>query len=112
MNTRMLANAPVGIGPVITGRQGECPAYYIDLVYPDGSTERLFWTKACRGADRMAKLSAIRQRIALAEKLRPEVVLAHDQQSFQGLVTIIKGLRGMSDKIRHNRRRTDVLMGA
>jgi hypothetical protein len=44
------------------------------------------------GMDRSAKLTAIRERITLAEKLRPVVVLAHDQQSFQGLVSIIQGL--------------------
>jgi hypothetical protein len=42
--------------------------------------------------DRSAKLTAIRERITLAEKLRTVVVLAHDQQSFQGLVSIIQGL--------------------
>jgi hypothetical protein len=83
---------PVGIGPVIAGYSGDGPVYYVDLVFPDGSTDRLIWEKARRGADRGAKLSATRKRISLAEQLRPEVVLAHDQQSFQGLVTIIQGL--------------------
>lgn len=87
---------PVGIGPVIAGWDGAEPVYYVDLVYASGETRRLTWKKSSPRADRQAKLAAIRERINLANRLRPNggVVLAHDQDSFSGLVTVLSRLSG------------------
>lgn len=85
---------PVGIGPVIAGWQGDTPVYYVDLVYADGTTRRMVWPKRSKGADRAAKLNALHERMALTRRLRPSVVLTHDETSFDGLVQVIRHLGG------------------
>lgn len=82
---------PVGIGPVIAGWHDGKPVYFVDIAYRDGSTKRMVWAKRRQGADQSVKNEAYRQRILLANKLRPEVVLTHDEASFVGLVSLLGG---------------------
>ncbi|WP_431860104.1 hypothetical protein [Azospirillum sp.] len=80
--------APVGIGPVISGWDSNVPVYYVDLVFADGSVQRLMWRKSTKGLDKKAKGNAIFERMKLAERFRGDnVVLTHDLVSFNGLVT-------------------------
>mgnify|MGYP001322985341 CR=1 FL=1 len=90
-----MKDQPVGIGPVLAGWVDGKPCYYVDLAYQDGTVERRVWEKRRNGADRPAKLAAIRHRIALANQLRPDdgVVLCHDAPSFSGLVRLVSRLR-------------------
>ncbi|GEM_PF-2758572 len=80
---------PVGIGPVIAGWDDDRPVYYVEMVFADGSVLRRSYPKRGKGADRAAKLSAIRERMGLVKLLRPEVVLTHDEASFWGLVSLL-----------------------
>lgn len=80
-----------GIGPVIAGWVDKKPVYYVDLVSVDGTVERMTVEKQSPGADRRAKVEAIRQRMNLANQLRQEgVVLAHDTYSFTALVALLR----------------------
>lgn len=84
---------PVGIGPVIAGWVGDQPVYYVDMVFADGSVLRLSYPKRSKGADRAAKLSAINERMRIAKRLRPDVVLTHDEASFCGLVSLLSRMK-------------------
>lgn len=96
MGEFLKSGEPVGIGPVIAGWQDGVPVYYVDLLFADGSTKRLTWQKAKKGADRSAKLSAIRERINLAKRLRPAGfgALIHDADSFNVLVGVLSAVTG------------------
>ena len=83
-----------GIGPVIAGRVDGVPAYYMDVVDADGIVRRCWEPKTCPRGDRLAKRRCVLDRIELAQACRGQgqpVVLAHDQQSFDGLVKILVG---------------------
>lgn len=91
MGLEMEDERPVGIGPVIAGWHDDRPVYFVDVVLGDGTTRRAVWQKRRRGADQPVKNEAYRQRILLANKLRPQVVLTHDEASFLGLVALLSG---------------------
>lgn len=76
---------PIGIGPIISCRSGDA-AYYFDVLYPDGQTERLSHARRTHKLDRPAKIAAIHQRSRMIEALRPGIVVTHDQTSFDALV--------------------------
>jgi hypothetical protein len=80
----------IGIGPVISGAEGGTPIYYIDLLLRNGELQRMTWARAGRAFDRVAKNDAYRIRILLANQHRPNVVLTHDQTSFEGLVLLMQ----------------------
>ena len=83
---------PVGIGPVISGWDGDQPIYYVEMVFDNGTTTRLSYPKRSRGADPCAKMAAFNDRMHITKMLRPQVVLTHDEISFAGLVNLISRL--------------------
>ena len=87
---------PVGVGPVLSQWDKGDPCYVFRAVFQDGSTTLYRFPKSRDGADRAAKLAAIRARISLANdtRARDGLVLTHDESSFTGLVALIGALTG------------------
>ncbi len=83
----------VGVGPVIAGRDAAgWPVYFYEVAYQSGFVLRVPCPKATAKADRQAKALTIFSRLRTATLLRQSgnCVLAHDQESFVGLVRILQ----------------------